>query len=285
MKHTSYLQDTPHFLRVLNKMNNGPNLPKNAMLVTSDIIGACHNIPQDNGSQCLLETLEEREDKTVPSDFLVKLMDLIQKHIIFEFHDGQLWKKIMGVAMGIHPAPSFANIYLAKRIDKLITELEYKYGENNKSAIQIFKRFLDDIFQIFTGTTKQIHELYDEINKIYPTLKFTMIHTSIEDKPIEDKCECEFTSSIPFLDTSLSIIDGHIDMDLYKKKMDRNQYLLPSSCHPKTTTKTIPFSLSLRIVRICSTPANRDKRLTELKELLLARKYPESLIDRIIEKS
>ena len=43
--------------------------------------------------------------------------------------------------------------------------------------------------------------------------------------------------------------------------------------------------LSLRIIRICSKPENRDKQLTELKELLAARNYPESIIDRSIEKA
>ena len=127
-KHPSYLQDTPHFLRVINKLNEGTKLPPNAMIVTSDITNAYHNIPQDDGSQCLLEVLEEREDKAIPSQFLVKLMDLIQKYNIFEFHDGQLWKQLVGVAMGIHPAPSFANIYLARRIDRIITQLGKKYG-------------------------------------------------------------------------------------------------------------------------------------------------------------
>ena len=61
--------------------------------------------------------------------------------------------------------------------------------------------------------------------------------------------------------------------------------MLPSSCHPKTTTKSIPFSLSLRIIRICTKTQDRDKRLGELKELLLARDYPELLIESAIKKS
>ena len=285
LKHPSYLQDTPHFLRVLNKINQGPKLPQNTMLVTSDITGAYHNIPQSDGSQCLFEVLEERKDKSVPSSFLVKLMDLIQKYNIFEFHNGQLWKQLIGVAMGIHPAPSFANIYLAKRIDEEIVRLGYKYGMNGSSAFKMLKRFLDDLFHIFVGTSKELHKLYEEINKIHPTLKFTMVHTTNISEAEEDRCDCEPTDSIPFLDTALKIEDNKIDIDLYKKKTDRNQYLLPSSCHPKSTTTSIPYSLSLRIVRICSKPENRDKRLCELKELLLARQYPESLIDRNIDKA
>ena len=93
------------------------------MLVTSDITNAYHNIPQEDGSDCLREVLDQRENQTIPSELLVKLMDLVQKYNIFEFHDGQLWKQLIGVAMGIHPAPSYANIYLAKRIDEAITRL------------------------------------------------------------------------------------------------------------------------------------------------------------------
>ena len=49
--------------------------------------------------------------------------------------------------------------------------------------------------------------------------------------------------------------------------------------------KSIPFSLSLRVVWICSKAENREKRLRQLKYLLLARNYPESLIDRSMEKA
>ena len=96
-----------------------------------------------------------------------------------------------------------------------------------------------------------------------------MTHTSIENEPLEDRCDCPNGTDIPFLDTLVSIKEGHIDVDLYKKETDFNQYLLPSSCHSKTVTTSIPYSLSLRIVRICIDPRNRDTRLNELKESLL----------------
>ena len=91
--------------------------------------------------------------------------------------------------------------------------------------------------------------------------------------------------SISFLDTSLSIKEGKIVVDLYRKETSRNQYLLPSSCHPKTTTLAIPFSLGLRIVRTCTNPETRDIRLDDLKELLLARKYPEDLVNKSLNKA
>ena len=123
------------------------------------------------------------------------------------------------------------------------------------------------------------------MNTIHPTLKFTLNHTTPTEENEEDRCDCEIKDSIPFLDTSLSIENGKIQTDLYKKDTDRNQYLLRESCHPAGVTASIPFSLGLRIVRICSSTKNRDTRINELKNVLLKRGYPEKLVDRGIQKA
>ena len=141
------------------------------------------------------------------------------------------------------------------------------------------------MFKILIGTTKQLHKLFEDMNKIHPSLKFTMNHTTPAEEPETDRCECQQKESIPFLDTSLSIENGRIEIDLYKKETDRNQYLLRESCHPAGITSSIPFSLSLRIVRICTKTENRDKRRLELKKVLQERGYPEQTIDRGIYRA
>ena len=98
-------------------------------------------------------------------------------------------------------------------------------------------------------------------------------------------CGCTPSDSLAFLDTLCKIQGGKIVTDLYRKKTDRNQYLLTSSCHPAHTTQNIPFSLALRIVRICSLPEDREKRFKELKELLLNRDYKSGIIDNAIQKA
>ena len=60
---------------------------------------------------------------------------------------------------------------------------------------------------------------------------------------------------------------------------------MPENCHPGGTTKNIPYSLALRIIRICTKPDKRDQRLQELKLLLLQRKNPEPLIDRALDRA
>ena len=96
-----------------------------------------------------------------------------------------------------------------------------------------------------------------------------MQHTSLTNERDEDRCDRQALISIPFLDTACSIEKGKIVLDLYRKESDRNQYLLTSSCHPVGCTKNIPYSLGLRIVRICTNPTTRDTRLEELKTFLI----------------
>ena len=58
-------------------------------------------------------------------------------------------------------------------------------------------------------------------------------------------------------------VSGHQikSCDLYTKPTDTHQYLLPTSCHPKHFCKNVPYSLALRLRRICSdrTPLHQEQ--------------------------
>ena len=283
-QHQSYLQDTPDFLRYIENINKGPALENNQILVTWDVVGLYNNIPHEEGLESLKEGLEQRNTPEIPTDYLVRLMEIILKNNLFNFHE-ELWRQEIGCAMGTKPAPSYADIFMARKVDKLIISLAQNLGKNNKSPLTIFKRFLDDNFSIFQGTTKNLHKLFDEMNKLHQTIKFTMNHTSPPNESEDDRCQCSQQVAIPFLDVLCSIQYGKIETDLYSKETDRNMYLLPSSCHPPSCTKNIPFSLCLRIVRICSKPEYREKQFLKLKELMESRGYSEGTINSAIDRA
>ena len=87
------------------------------------------------------------------------------------------------------------------------------------------------------------------------------------------------------MDTAVTIKNGKLITDLYKKPTDRCQYLLPSSCHPAHIPQNIPFSLCYRLVRICSEPHALEKKFKELRSLLISRDYRPKVIDSAIEKA
>jgi hypothetical protein len=170
----------------------------------------------------------------------------------------------MGTAMGTRVAPTFANIFMAK-IDKLVLEASDSFS-------LFFKRFLDDIFMLWTGTESQFLNFMKKINLIHPTIKFTHSYNLKE-------------RSTTFLDTTMQVINGKLSTDLYRKETDKVQYLLPNSNHPSHIFKNIPFSLALRLLRICSSRENLIKRLEELKVMLLSRKYNKGVINAAIKRA
>ena len=86
--------------------------------------------------------------------------------------------------------------------------------------------------------------------------------------------------NVPFLDVNVSpTSDENINTDLYTK------HLLYSSCHPLHTQKAIPFSLALRLRRICSTDETFKIRTTELTTYLLKRGYKRDFVSKQIQRA
>ena len=110
-------------------------------------------------------------------------MDIILNNNIFTFNNA-LWKQEVGAAVGSRPIPPYANIFHARILDKLMNKMATSY-------FQMLKRFFDEYFTIFVGTTKELHTLFEDINKVNPTIKLTMNHTTVKMELKEDQCECE----------------------------------------------------------------------------------------------
>ena len=280
-KHESYLQDTPDFLRFIDEFNSHETEIQ-GILFTIDVSSLYTNIPQTEGLHICKAALDARTVQTVPTDFITSLLALCLRYNIFMFGTDH-YRQLIGTAMGIHPAPSYANLFMAEMDNNILQLSRTKYNEN----VKFFKRFLDDIVGLWTGTLEELYSFIDQINQLHPTIKFVLNHTSPHNCTMKEEhdCWCYQSKAVPFLDTQIWIQDGRIYSDLYRKPTDRCQYLLPSSCHPAHITANIPFSLAYRIVRICSTLELRDVRLEELRTFLLGRNYSGAVVESALNKA
>ena len=267
-------------MRAIEDLNDSNVIKNDDIIVTVDVSGLYTNIDQDSGIKACKEVLEASDNSDDLNCFILELLELVLKNNIFEFAS-MLFRQNIGTAMGCKPAPDYANIFMSQRIDPRITEIANSLEDPN--LLKFFKRFLDDLFLIFGGSYKQLHDFFDQYNKIDTNIQFTIQHSTKNGEV------CEFCNSsgemVPFLDTQCKIVNEKIIVDLYRKSTDRNMYLLTSSCHPNSVTKNIPFSLALRIVRICSETETRDQRLSELREMLLNRDYRPGIVDAAINKA
>ena len=176
-KHESYLQDTPDFLREVHELNKAGKIREDDVLCTIDVSALYTNIDLQEGLEAAHEALEEREDKEIPTDFILKLLEIILKFNIFEF-DKEFYIQLIGVAMGCVPAVSFANIFMAKKIDPKILEAAMKFSSNNSNPVTFLKRFIDDIFMVWRRSIENLHKFLKILNEIHPTIKFTASHTT-----------------------------------------------------------------------------------------------------------
>jgi hypothetical protein len=230
-------------------------------------VGLYTNIPTEEGIAAMRRALDTRQDKSVTTHTLIEMLSHVLELNIFEFNN-ELYIQNIGTAMGTKAAPTIANIFMSE-IDELIKKCAIS---GNKTPIQFYKRYIDDIFVIWTGTKNEFADFANRINNLHPTIKFTN----------------EFNherKSTTFLDLTVSIVNNKIKTDLYRKETDKVQYLLPSACHPTHTFKSVPYSLALRLVRICSDTEDLTSRFKELEEMLISRQYNKNIVKEAIRKA
>eukprot|EP00061_Rhincodon_typus_P013766 g40347.t1 len=95
----------------------------------------------------------------------------------------------------------------------------------------LYTRYIDEIFFLWTHGEESLKRLHSDINKFHPTIKLTMDY---------------FSESVSFLDTCLSIKDGHFMTSLYRKPTDNLTMLHFSSYHPKCIKEAIPYGQALK---------------------------------------
>ena len=71
---------------------------------------------------------------------------------------------------------------------------------------------------------------------------------------------------------------------LHIKSTDRHQYLYYASSHPQHTKRSVVFSQTLRISRLCSEENDLKNYRSQMKSWFLKREYPEKLIENEMRK-
>ena len=107
--------------------------------------------------------------------------------------------------------------------------------------------------------SKKLKVFLKGLNKFHPNLKFT-----------NDLSE----ENVAFLDLKVKLKQGKIKTDLHVNSTDRHQYLHYSSSHTVHTKRSIVFSQSLRIRKICSQAEDFRKYTMEMRSWFHKRGYP-----------
>ena len=178
----------------------------------------------------------------------------------FEFGP-KTWHQIAGTAIGTKCAPPYACIFM--------DQFETDFLETQVLQPFAWFRYIDDVFFIWTHGKENLKNFMCNLNEFNDSIKFT--YDSHNQK-------------INFLDVNINISNGKLNTDLYVKSTDRHQYLHYMSSHPEHTKRSIIYSQTLRVKRLCSLEKNFKTNCTNLKSWFLKRAYPEKVIDEQMSK-
>ena len=169
----------------------------------------------------------------------------------FEFN-GEHYLQIGGTAMGTALAPNYANLFMGK--------FETKALGNYHLKPLIWKRFIDDIFIVWTHGQNELNKFVEYLNGLHTTIKFTS--------------ECS-TKEVSFLDTTVSFDENNkLITALYNKPTDTHLYLHHTSAHPNSVMTKGPYGQFLRLRRICSKEEEYQENSRKLIEFYQKRGYP-----------
>jgi hypothetical protein len=239
-------------------------LPPNASIITFDAVSMYTNIDINDSieriSTFLANIWDKRACKTIKS-----AMEIVMKNNRMRFGD-LIYHQIRGVAMGMSPAPTIANLYVAIYELEFIIPLLEKY-------LMFYKRFIDDGFAVW------LHDLD-------PTIDAENWNNF---KALINAMGLNWTFKSPrkkliFMDMTIQIEGGKIITTIYAKPLALYQYIPPNSCHPPGVLTGLIFGQILRIYQLCSQSKDIDKELSLFHTRLLNRGYATNQLIPFFEK-
>ncbi|XP_049904368.1 uncharacterized protein LOC126392789 [Epinephelus moara] len=254
VKLPSYLGDTTDVLNLVN----GFVTEKDFILVTCDIQSLYTCIPHHAGIEALNHYLNTRPPDVLPPNvFLKTLTEIILSKNYFQYAGSYFLQK-QRVSMGSLFAPSYACLVMG------FWEEEFIHNSMTNpfvSKIALWKRYIDDIFFIWTGTTDELIEFVGYINSTTQYLRFTVEQSN---------------ERVNFLDLTIyKKMRGGLDSTIYQKPLSRNTLLRADSHHPKQLIKNIPTGQFLHLKRNCSTDEEFELKADEMTESFRSKGYKE----------
>ena len=137
-------------------------------------------------------------------------------------------------------------------------KLETDFLNTQEYLPLVLYRYIDDLFFISTHGEEKLKFFLNDLNKYHPNINFNH--------------------------ESNSLLDNKLPTYLCIKPRERDQYLHYSSSHSDHTKKSIIYSQTLRLNKICSVEADFMQHKKEMKTWFLKRRYSENIINREMEK-
>ena len=173
-----------------------------------------------------------------------------------------IFQQTSGTAMGAAFSPTIANIFMSIFIRKFLSTQKYQP--------LLLKRYIDDIFLIWTRSQAELEQFITDLNKFHPSIHFTHHDSSTT----VDFLDLTIFKGIEFEYTNI------LDLKTYQKPHNLFQYLHYNSNHPRSVFKGLIRGECIRYLRTNTVESNFNAMISTFKMRLLRRSYPKKLVDK-----
>ena len=286
----TFLRDTKHALQLIEEKNE-TGIPENVNFLTADIEQMYPKVPWNLCETGVAEYLDSRrmEQGQPSTQNIIKCLRICQENNIFEFMN-QLYRQTSGSAIGQKQAPSVACLgagIIERKVLNQPREIVFNTVQGRilskpaddpifwsvRDFVYWFKRFIDDVFCLFSGDEKQAEWFMNLFNNVCPgVVKFTHEFSEV---------------STIFLNMKLILNReaNMIEVDYYVKPTNKQLFLHFRSDHPKHVFKAIIYNQALLAVTVCSRSEWAENYLEKLKYKFLEQEYPLEMIEEQFEKA
>ena len=226
-----------------------------------DVTSLYTNIPHDEGIRACEEFVKTHSLHQNLSNDIGPIVNFILSNNYFSFNN-KFYLQVNGTAMGTKMAPCYANIFMHRLEQDLLSAFPKKPLH--------YCRYIDDVF-FFWPHGEDSFELFKEhANSFHKSIKFTFQKS---------------TTEIAFLDVLVKLSGSLLTTSVYYKPTDTHMYLHFNSFHPKSLKYSIVYSQCLRLKRICSDPVDLDRQISRMAGFFLTAGYPLSVIKKQITRA
>ena len=257
-KSPHHIHNNQDFMEHLKGIQLGPD----EVMVSYDVRALFTSVPIQPALEVIEKLLKEDPDlqnrTTMSTKHIMDLLEFCLRSTYFTY-GGKLYEHVEGVAMGSPISPIVANLYMES--------FEMTALQSSPNPPSVWKRFVDDTFVIMKKAHKE--EFLTHINSVDSNIQFTT------EEPRPD-------GSLPFLDILITPDkDGRLDITVYRKPTQTNQYLQWDSHHTISSKYSVVGTFHHRARTICSNNQLLQQEEDHLSKALMNCNYPIWALNRV----